>query len=223
MFGSETSEYANPRQPDNFRVERRPNFDGPAFGGIREACVNSISVVVGGVVAKEPTKVVLAQHDHVIDEFALAGSDPSLRGAVLPRAPGCGSFRRDADRLDLLQDLVREKGVVVEDQVARCGIVGERLAELLADPGRCWVGGDIEMDDPTPLVVDEEAIEWGQPRLRLLLIVAGKLLPEGELDDHLLAVAAKESRNASHDECQEMERGLHGDRDVGGPEAAIRV
>jgi hypothetical protein len=34
---------------------------------------------------------------------------------------------------------------------------------------------------------------------------------------------AEEGRNASHDECQEMEWGLHGDRDIGGFEAAIRV
>jgi hypothetical protein len=39
----------------------------------------------------------------------------------------------------------------------------------------------------------------------------------------LLAVAAKEGGNASHDECQEMEWGLHGDRDIGGLRAAIRA
>ncbi len=46
---------------------------------------------------------------------------------------------------------------------------------------------------------------------------------EGELDDHLLAVAGKEGQNTSHDECQEVEWVLHGDRDSGGFEAAIRV
>jgi hypothetical protein len=51
----------------------------------------------------------------------------------------------------------------------------------------------------------EGAIEWCQPRLRFQSIVGGKLLAKGELDDYLLAVAAKECGNASHDECQEME------------------
>ena len=69
----------------------------------------------------------------------------------------------------------------------------------------------------------EGAIEWRQPRLRLLLIVSGKLLAKGELDDDLLAVAAKEGQNTSHDECQEVEWVLHGDRDSGGFGAAIRV
>jgi hypothetical protein len=51
---------ADPRQPDNFRAERRPNLDGPAFGGIGEARVDAIGVVVADIVAEEPTKMVLA-------------------------------------------------------------------------------------------------------------------------------------------------------------------
>jgi hypothetical protein len=46
---------------------------------------------------------------------------------------------------------------------------------------------------------------------------------KGKLDNRLLAVATEESWNASHDECQEMEWGLHGDRDIGEFGAAIRV
>jgi len=51
----------------------------------------------------------------------------------------------------------------------------------------------------------EGAIEWSQPRLRFQSIVGGKLLAKSELDDYLLAVAAKKCGNASHDECREME------------------
>ena len=77
--------------------------------------MNAISVVVSDVVAEEPAKVILAEGDDVIDEFALAGSHPSFRGAVLPRAPECRFFRRDAERLDRLRDFIRENGVVVEE------------------------------------------------------------------------------------------------------------
>ena len=51
---------ADPRQPDNFRAERRPNFEGSAFGGISETRVDAIGVVVTDVVTEEPAKVVLA-------------------------------------------------------------------------------------------------------------------------------------------------------------------
>ena len=104
---------ADPRQPGNFRTERRPNFDESTFGCISEARVDPIGVVVTDVVMKYPAKVVLAQDDHVINEFALAGSHPALRSAVLPRAPECRSFRRNAERADRLRNVVREDGVVV--------------------------------------------------------------------------------------------------------------
>jgi len=55
------------------------------------------------------------------------------------------------------------------------------------------------------------------------LIVGGKLLAQGKLNDHLLAAIAKKRWNAPHDECQEMEWGLHGDRDTEGLGAEIRV
>jgi hypothetical protein len=60
MGGSETSEYADPRQPGNFRAERWPNFEGAAFGGISETRVDAVGVVVTDVVTEEPAKVVLA-------------------------------------------------------------------------------------------------------------------------------------------------------------------
>ena len=89
---------ADPRQSANFRTERRPNFDGSTFGCISETRADAIDVVVD-VVTEDPAKVVLAYDDDVIDGFAFAGSNPSLRGAVLPRAPECCSIRVDADPL----------------------------------------------------------------------------------------------------------------------------
>ena len=40
--------------------------------------------------------------------------------------------------------------------------------------------------------------------LRLLLVVCGELMAKSEFDDHLLAVASEEGRNASNDDCQEV-------------------
>ena len=51
---------ADTRHSENFRTERRPNFDGESIGCISETRVDPISVVVGDVVTEEPTKVVLA-------------------------------------------------------------------------------------------------------------------------------------------------------------------
>ena len=56
MAGSETSDYANTRQPDNFRIDRRPSLDRATVGCISETRVDAIGVVVGDVVAEEPAK-----------------------------------------------------------------------------------------------------------------------------------------------------------------------
>lgn len=82
----------------------------------------------------------------MIDEFALAGSHPSFCRAVLPRAPECRSFRRDAKRLDRLRDPAREDRVDLEDQIGWRNLIGERLAELLADPLSRRIGRNTKMD-----------------------------------------------------------------------------
>jgi hypothetical protein len=51
----------------------------------------------------------------------------------------------------------------------------------------------------------EGAIERRQSRLRFLLIVCGKLLAKGKLNDHLLTVAPKEGGSAWHDQFQVVE------------------
>ena len=51
---------ADPRQPGNFRAERRPNFEGAAFGCISETRVDAIGVVATDVVTEDPAKVILA-------------------------------------------------------------------------------------------------------------------------------------------------------------------
>ena len=89
-----------------------------------------------------------------------------------------------------------------------------------------WLDDDEGLLPPWPEPRErdpESAIEWRQPRLRLLQIIGGEPLAKGEPDDHLFAVTAEECGNTSHEECLEMEWGLHGDRDIGGLGAAIRV
>ena len=100
--------------------------------------------------------MILIEHDDMIDEFALAGSNPSLCRPVLPWTPERRSLGSDPDRVDLLRDVRRENCVVVEDQVARGRIVRERLAELLDYPLGRGIGRDVEMDDSTSSMFNDE-------------------------------------------------------------------
>ena len=46
--------------------------------------------------------------------------------------------------------------VTIEDQESRSLIVGECLAQSLADPGGSWVGSDADVEDPPASMVDDE-------------------------------------------------------------------
>ena len=51
----------------------------------------------------------------------------------------------------------------------------------------------------------ERAIEWRDFGLGFLLAVSGKLLAEGQLDNHLLILASEQCWSATNNECQKVE------------------
>ena len=63
---------ADPGQPHNFRVRRWSSFQISALWRILDRSVNPVCVVIVDVVPEKPMQVHLVQHNHVIDEFALA-------------------------------------------------------------------------------------------------------------------------------------------------------
>ena len=75
-----------------------------------------------------------AEHNDVLEELSTDAAHPALGYAVLPRASVRRSRWFDAERLQRRDDLRREDGIAVEDEVSRDGVDAERLAELLDDP-----------------------------------------------------------------------------------------
>ena len=101
--------------------------------------------------------MILIEHDDVIDDFSLAQSHPAFGRSVLPwtlegRAPG-----PYAKALDRFRDVVGEDGVVVEDQILGSGVGGECLTQLLDHPWRGGIRGDVEVDDSSPTMVNDES------------------------------------------------------------------
>jgi len=68
---------------------------------------------------------------------------------------------------DRLNDAVIEVTATVEDQVARRGIIGKRFAQLLRYPCAGWMPDDIEMQNLTATVGNnEEAVEHAKGERR---------------------------------------------------------
>jgi len=62
----------DPGQPNDFRVWRWTRLSCSALWRIMEARVNSVCVVVADIISEKPTQMLLVEHDHMIDDFALA-------------------------------------------------------------------------------------------------------------------------------------------------------
>src|ERR1700691_6097937 len=65
-----------------------------------ERHVGAVRVVVRNVLAEDPTQVVLAEHDHVVDDLPTRSAHPSFGETVLPWGPRRASELRQTEVLD---------------------------------------------------------------------------------------------------------------------------
>ena len=70
--GSEASEYTDARESCSFRACRGPSFKRTTIRRISGNSVDTFGVVVGDIVVKNATQMILIDDDDVIDELSLA-------------------------------------------------------------------------------------------------------------------------------------------------------
>lgn len=92
------------------------------------------------------------EHDHLIQTFTADGANHTLRIRILPWRPRCGDDFLNADVSDALAELVAVDAVAVTNQEPWRFIIRRRFDDLLACPARRWMGGDIEVNDATPVM-----------------------------------------------------------------------
>ena len=92
------------------------------------------------------------QHDHMIEALTTNGSNHSLDIGPLPRRAGCRQDLADAHISQLFSEIMAENGITVAQQVARKLSEGKGLAHLLSRPLCSWVGGNIEVQNATPVM-----------------------------------------------------------------------
>ena len=100
------------------------------------------------------------EHNHMVEQITAARADETFGHAILPRALDAGSFGLYPEAPDRLSNAVIKVRATVEDQVAGRGIIGKRFAQLLRYPCAGWMPRDVEMQNLTPAMGDnEEAVE----------------------------------------------------------------
>ena len=88
----------------------------------------------------------------MIEALTANGSTHSLDIGSLPRRARCRQDFVDAHVSHLFPEVIAEDRIAVAQQVARELGKGKGLTQLLSCPFRCRVGGDIEVQDATAVM-----------------------------------------------------------------------
>ena len=118
--------------------------------------MNPLGVVVGHVVSEQAPEMTFAEDDHVIEKLSSTGSHPSLGDRVLPGAAVRRAHGIDAEGPDRSHDFRGEDRVAIEKEVARSALGREGFSKLLDHPMGAGIRGNVEVDQPSASVIDDE-------------------------------------------------------------------
>src|ERR1043165_1237453 len=95
---------ADTRQSHDFTRWRRARLNRPASRGrLFQSDVSSLIVIIGQIIAPQPTQMLFIEGNDVIEYLASNTADPALGDSVLPWAPSTRANRLDAARLEELE------------------------------------------------------------------------------------------------------------------------
>src|SRR5258708_23331665 len=129
--------------------------------------VRAVVVVVREVIGEESLQMSLVQGNDLVEQFASAASDPTLRDAVLPRALDGGLRARDLHGSNRSRDFQSILRVVGKDEELGRGLIREGCAHLLDTPRAGRMRREIEVQDAATVVAEgEDSVEYDECRWR---------------------------------------------------------
>ena len=114
----------------------------------------------GGVVSTQQTsEMPFVDHDDVIKAFPSDRADDAFGEGILP-----GRSRGDEDlahpeALHPPDEHIAVDRVPIAEQVLGCGLFQEALDKLVGGPGGGWVVGDVDMDEFSTVVSEDQESE----------------------------------------------------------------
>ena len=122
--------------------------------------MRAVFVVVADVLIEQPFQMAFMECDDVVQEVAAAAFHPALRDAILPGAFEGSLKGTDADGANRERNFQPVLGIAIEDEKPRSGTKGKSFTELLNDPQARGMFGDVEVQNASAIVAnDEEAVE----------------------------------------------------------------
>src|SRR5215831_10473592 len=114
------------------------------------------SVIVSDICREHPLEMPVVEDNDMIEYVATDTSNEPLAVGILPGTARGNFDFFDAHVLDVLLKMLTVDRVAVSQQVTWGRIPGKRLNDLLDGPLRRWMFGDVEMDDASALVRQQD-------------------------------------------------------------------
>src|SRR5664280_2563850 len=108
--------------------------------------MKAVLVVPDLELLKQPPRVTLIRHNHVVEQFAADGPDEALGVTVHLRGANSGLDGTDAEIPDSAGELVSICPVTISDHESGCRVPGECIDRLLAEPESGWVRRHVRKD-----------------------------------------------------------------------------
>jgi len=117
-------------------------------------------VIVGKVTSQNVTQVALAEDEDVVETVAADRPDKAFGERILP--PRTSSGREDLldpHALHTLPERIAVHRIAIAEKIGGCGVVGEGVHDLLSSPRRGGMLGEVEGQDPAPMVSEHDEDE----------------------------------------------------------------
>jgi hypothetical protein len=142
--------------PGNDAARSEPD-DRPAVGGVqRERAMGARRVVVRDVLRQHRPQVPFVDDYQMVETLASQRPDETLGDRVRLRRPDRREQGSDADPGGAGDERAAVAAVAVVDEVARLLTPRRRRDQLAPDPLGGRMRGDVQMDDPPPVMRNEE-------------------------------------------------------------------
>jgi hypothetical protein len=116
-------------------------------------------IVVGQVSPQQPKEVSLVQDQEVVEALSPDRSDDPLDEGILPGCAWGDEHLTNPHPLDSPRELSAIDAIAITEQVRRSRISGEGLDDLPSSPGRRWMVRDVDVDEFTAVVSQDDEDE----------------------------------------------------------------
>jgi len=109
-------------------------------------------MVIAEILSQKASQMPIVYDDDMIETLTSNATDHALHVAILPSAFRCNPYLLNARPFDSRSEMLALNSVTIPNHVPRCGIFRERLDNLLCRPHCRGMLRDIEMEDTSTIM-----------------------------------------------------------------------